>query len=66
LRYSDSIGFFAWLYEKYGGRSPEMSSENSMRIYDKFIFPLSKVFDGFGLRFIFGKNLLVHAKKPEF
>jgi SAM-dependent methyltransferase len=64
-RYSDSIGFFAWLYKKYALRSSQMASGNSMRIYDKFIFPLSNAFDRFGVKFIFGKNLFVHARKPE-
>lgn len=61
--YADSIGFFAWLYMKIKGYSPEKSEETSMRIYDKFIFPLSKLLDALGCKFLFGKNLLVYAKK---
>ncbi len=63
--YSDSIGFFAWLYVKMKGYSPEKSVETSMRIYDKFVFPLSKLIDALGCKFLFGKNLLVYAKKSK-
>ena len=33
-------------------------------IYDKFIWPLSKLLDNLGLKYLFGKNLLLLAKKP--
>jgi SAM-dependent methyltransferase len=61
--YSDSIGFFAWLYVKLRGYNPEKSDGTSMKIYDKYIFPLSKILDEIGCKFIFGKNILVYAQK---
>jgi SAM-dependent methyltransferase len=62
--YADSIGFFAWLYHKIKGRnSDEKLDGESMRIYDKYIFPISKFLDLIGFRFLFGKNLLVYARK---
>jgi len=62
--YSDSIGFFTWLYTKWMGYFPNKSQE-SMKTYDKFIFPFSKFFDALGCKFIFGKNLLVYANKSK-
>jgi len=64
-RYSDSIGFFAWLFIKIKGYSPEKSKEKSMGIYDKYAFPLSKLLDALGCKFLFGKNLLVYAQKSK-
>ncbi len=61
--YSDSIGFFAWLYVKLRGYNSEKADGKSMKIYDKYIFPLSKMLDEFGCKFIFGKNILVYAHK---
>lgn len=61
--YSDSIGFIAWLYLKLKGYNSEKAGVKSMKIYDKYIFPLSKILDKFGCKFIFGKNILVYARK---
>jgi len=63
--YSDSIGFFAWLYLKIKGYSKKGSSADSMKFYDKFIFPLSEIFDDLGFKYLFGKNILVYAKKSS-
>ena len=67
IYYADSIGFFAWLYTKainsVSGSSNALSNGNSLYIYDTFIFPLSKFLDAIGLRYLFGKNLFVIAKK---
>lgn len=67
--YADSIGFFAWLYTKainsMSGSSNALGNKNSLYIYDTFIFPLSKFLDAIGLRYLFGKNLFVLAKKRK-
>ena len=63
--YTDCIGFFAWLYTKIRGSVPNKSVEGSMKLYDRFIFPFSKLLDELGFKFIFGKNLLVYAKKSR-
>lgn len=61
--YSDSLGFFVWLYIKFRGYSSVNEHSKARYIYDKILFPLSKGLDILGLRFAFGKNLLVYAKK---
>lgn len=63
----DSIGFFAWLSIKLRGYKSDKKLGNgkSLEIYDKYIYPLSKWLDTLGLRFLFGKNLLVIANKAS-
>jgi hypothetical protein len=65
--YSDSIGFFAWLYLKIKKNSGMANSKDgvSLRLYDKYIFPLSRALDYLGVRYIFGKNLVVVAKAAK-
>ena len=63
--FSDSIGFFAWLYMKIKGYSDKKSTSESMRFYDKFIFPLSEIFDAIGFKYLFGKNILIYATKSN-
>lgn len=63
--YVDSIGFFAWLFvglRKYN-KQKKLSTNKELKIYDKYLFPLSALFDNLGLRFFFGKNLLLIAQK---
>ncbi len=63
--YVDSVGFFASLAVRifgYKGNSP-LGSARSFQIYDRFVYPISRVLDFLGLRFLFGKNLLVIARK---
>jgi SAM-dependent methyltransferase len=62
-QYSDSLGFFVWLLTKLTHDTESETSIKKMRIYDHYIYPISKLFDAVGLRFIFGKNLLVNCKK---
>jgi hypothetical protein len=61
--YSDSIGFFGWLYAKYRKKTESALNESSLSLYDKYIFPLSKWLDSIGFKYVFGKNLVVTAKK---
>ncbi len=61
----DSIGFFAWLSLKLRRHQAEqrLGSGRSLRIYDKYIYPISKILDALGLKHVLGKNLLVVAMK---
>ena len=61
--YVDSLGFFASLVFKYFGNANGTIDERSVRIYDRFIFPLSRLLDQV-THPLFGKNLLVVATKP--
>jgi SAM-dependent methyltransferase len=62
--YVDSLGFFAWLFLKIFKLGINDSGSLLLPIYDKFIWPLSKMLDKLGLKFLFGKNLLLLARKP--
>jgi SAM-dependent methyltransferase len=62
--YVDSLGFFAWLFLKIFKIGLNDSGSVLLPIYDKFIWPLSKLLDNLGLKYMFGKNLLLLAKKP--
>jgi len=62
MHYVDSLGFFASLVYKYIGSSSGEIDIKSLRIYDKYLFPISKVMDLFCSSF-FGKNLLVILKR---
>ena len=63
--YVDSIGFFAWLSLRLKGYSDnnKLGSNNNLKIYDKCIYPFSALLDKLGLKYLFGKNLLVIAQK---
>ncbi|PIQ55219.1 MAG: hypothetical protein COW02_03530 [Comamonadaceae bacterium CG12_big_fil_rev_8_21_14_0_65_59_15] len=59
--YADSIGFFAaGVYRLVGGSG--VLNENSIKFYDRFVFPASLALDNatFGS---FGKSVLIHAVK---
>jgi 2-polyprenyl-3-methyl-5-hydroxy-6-metoxy-1,4-benzoquinol methylase len=63
--YVDSIGFFAWAslkFKKYG-ENDKITEINSLKIYDKYIYPFSRLLDNMGIRNLFGKNILVIAQK---
>jgi SAM-dependent methyltransferase len=66
-RYVDCIGFFAWWLVKMRGQRPDNKfvSAGSLKFYDRFIYPMSKFLDDLGLKHVFGKNLLVIARKTE-
>ena len=63
--YADSLGFIATLLVKYFGydRESGLGSPSSLRIYDKWIFPVSRFLDAIGFKYLFGKNLIVIANK---
>ena len=61
--YSDSIGFFGWLYGKYKKKTESPLNESSLKLYDRFLLPLTKFFDQVGAKYILGKNLVITARK---
>ena len=67
LHYADSVGFFASLLMKVVGYNSEsgIGSVKSLKFYDKWIFPISKILDNIGFKYLFGKNLILLAKKAD-
>ena len=63
--YADSIGFFAWLTTKNKKYDQNTNTNNHMQLkfYDQYIFPISSTLDSFGMKYVFGKNLLAIARK---
>ena len=66
LTYDEFIGFFASIFVKIVGykNGANLGSKNSLLFYDKVIYPISKILDSVGFRFIIGKNLILIAGKP--
>jgi SAM-dependent methyltransferase len=66
ISYDDFIGFFASMVLKAIGYKNKagLGSKKSLIIYDKFIYPSSKILDQLGFRYLIGKNLLLIAVKP--
>jgi SAM-dependent methyltransferase len=61
--YQDSLGFFfALLFKGIGNREGKLNPA-LLVIYDKFVFPLSRLFDHVCSR-MFGKNAVIYARKP--
>lgn len=61
-RYADCLGFVASLLYKFIGSDAGGINPSALRLYDRFVFPLSRALDG-ALGLLFGKNLLVVAVK---
>jgi SAM-dependent methyltransferase len=61
--YCDSIGFFAWWINGLRKIDPnkKLGSTRALHIYDRFVYPISRILDRIGLRYLFGKNLLMVA-----
>jgi hypothetical protein len=62
--YADSMGFFVTLLYKLVGSKQGNLSPTAVRIYDRVVFPVSRVFDALGCSRLFGKNLLVVMHRP--
>lgn len=64
IQYVDSLGFPASLLLRFMGYKSRgnIGGLASLRIYDKLIFPISRLLDSLGLKHLFGKNLIVHAR----
>lgn len=63
-RYADSVGFFATLVYKLVGSDKGDIDPKMLRIYDRWIFPVSKGLDRLVGR-LFGKNVYSLAVKPD-
>jgi SAM-dependent methyltransferase len=62
-RYADSLGFAATLaYRLIGSKEGDITGR-SVRIYDRYVFPISSALDPVTRR-LFGKNLLLVARRP--
>ena len=57
----DSLGFFATLLFKVGDNGGGDINRRALRLYDRAIFPLSRIVDSVTRRW-FGKNLLLIAR----
>lgn len=64
--YADCMGFFAWLTTKIkkNDHNIKQSDGKQLKLYDQYIFPVSNALDSFGVKYLFGKNLLATAQKP--
>lgn len=60
--YADSIGFAASLMYKWLGNDSGDINRAALKIYDRFVFPASRVLDALTFR-SFGKNLALVAEK---
>jgi SAM-dependent methyltransferase len=67
ITYDEFIGFFAALVVKIFGykNAANLGSKKSLIFYDRCIYPISKVMDAMGFRYLLGKNLLLIAKKLD-
>lgn len=67
VTYADSLGFLSTMILKLlrYDASKILGSPKSLAFYDKWIFPLSRCLDNLGLKKIFGKNIIVVAKKAR-
>jgi len=66
FEYVDCLGFFAWLTTKHTKNIEKHKDQSrELMLYDQYIFPLSRFLDKLGLKFIFGKNIIVFARRIE-
>lgn len=63
-RYADSLGFLASFVLKYFGSDDGSLNKSAVKIYDRAIFPVSRLLD-FLVSPLFGKNLIVLARRPD-
>ena len=65
--YVDSVGFFCSFIIQFLGWNTEfgIGSKRSLKLYDKFIFPVSRFLDSLGFKYILGKNIFVSLKKSQ-
>jgi SAM-dependent methyltransferase len=65
--YDEFLGFFASALVKIVGykNKANLGSQRSLLFYDKVIYPISRILDSFGLKYLIGKNLILIATKPS-
>ena len=61
-RYVDSLGFLAALAYRGLGRADGALDPRSVRLYDRLVFPASRLLDR-ALHRVVGKNLLLRARR---
>ena len=61
--YADSLGLFAWLFFKIFRIGIDSPGSHLLSIYDQLIWPISRFLDNLGLKYLFGKNLVLLASK---
>ena len=65
VQYDDFLGFFASVVVKIIGykNRANLGSARSLILYDRCIYPVSRILDRLGFKYLIGKNLLVIAEK---
>lgn len=63
MQYADFLGFFVTLLFKLIGNKRGTISKISIFIFDRFIFPFSRIIDKITAGKILGKNIFICAKK---
>ena len=63
--YIDSLGFLAILIYKWFGDRSGSVNPILLRAYDLAVFPISRLVDKLGARWLFGKNIMVTASRIE-
>ena len=61
VQYSDSIGFLAWFMTRFQRHASDAHTSRRMALYDRLVYPLSRLCDAVGCRALFGKSLLAVA-----
>jgi SAM-dependent methyltransferase len=64
ISYVDFLGFFALGFAKIFKLNFDSQNSSRLKFYDKVIWPTSRFLDVLGARYLFGKNLLLLARKP--
>ena len=64
MEYVDSLGFLCAIIYKMCENKDKLN-KNTLKIYDRFLFPISRFLDKIGFKYILGKNLLLIAKIKE-
>lgn len=62
LKYADSVGFFVVALHKLLKRDVKLNKRNII-LFDKILFPLSRVLDRLLFESFFGKNIYAYAEK---
>ena len=63
VRYSESAGFAASVYNKHFGHQDGSLNPTMLKIYDRVLFPLGRIFDVLTFGRLFGKNVYAFAEK---
>lgn len=62
--YADSLGFVASIVLRLLGPKDGALDPRSVRIFDRYVFPLSRILDGI-CRPYFGKNVWLQLRRPQ-